>query len=553
MAVPPAALRLQLRAWTTKQTRTLEALQRALDIVYRDVPGGRRIDDIVEALLLRVVNSHEVRVGERLSALEGALGRLLDDLDALRSAAAEGRSPAMREADLHILADALGEMMKFEDEVRLRLDSNAPDIPDSLRDVLAAGPPAPAAAAATPPPAAATRPAPSPGPGTADVPPPARPAPQSPAAAEAVRRAQERVAELRRQRDAAEAALTTDPHKAQLEAAIAARRRAIRGQLQGRRPPAEVERLRTREEKDRKWEEILENAYDEDADLKRLTDQLEALGEESQRLRDEIRAAELDVQRARIRLSGSQVLDRLDLPTIEAITPDEIAALSSLTPADWQALHQRATGSDEASGIKGRLGELLFRRSPQLAGSGGGLAPLVDEARARAAATFGIDPAAVHVVTARTPTHFEATGLPTGGTGELGDVVIGAVHRGRFRVLTLVEVKAGPGAVTDLWSTPGAVGQIWRDIERIGELPLTVTREAAVPPQPPTRVHPGVGGPSSIRIVIVTTPEDSARALAHVRQEFPLAEGFALPVHNDILDEVVRLLIANANPSPPPP
>lgn len=148
MAINATQLRSGMQRWARQQAQTLEAIQRALEIVYRDRPGGRTLDDLAGALLLAVARRHEGRVEGSLGRLDGALARLLDDMDTLRVAAAEGRNPALREADLHIVADALAEMSKFEDRVRFMLDENAGELQSTMRDLLRNAPGAPAPAAA---------------------------------------------------------------------------------------------------------------------------------------------------------------------------------------------------------------------------------------------------------------------------------------------------------------------------------------------------------------------------------------------------------------------
>jgi hypothetical protein len=140
MPITSAQLRPALRKWAAQQTHVLEALQRALEIVYRDRPGARRVDEIVEALLLRLAAGHETRVAQRLSTIDGALGRLFEDLDELRSGLAQQRTPALREADLHVLAEAMTGLASFEDHVRFLLDTSAPDVHNTLREVLPAAP-----------------------------------------------------------------------------------------------------------------------------------------------------------------------------------------------------------------------------------------------------------------------------------------------------------------------------------------------------------------------------------------------------------------------------
>ncbi|MEV1289108.1 polymorphic toxin type 4 domain-containing protein [Micromonospora sp. NPDC049679] len=143
MAITAAMVRAGMQRWAREQSQTLEAIQRALTIVYRERPGSRSVDDLAHALLLAVANQHERRLDGALGQLDGALGRLLDDMEMLRGAAGEGRAPAMREADLHIVADALAEMSTFEDRVRFMLDQNATDVQSTMRDLLTAGTGAP--------------------------------------------------------------------------------------------------------------------------------------------------------------------------------------------------------------------------------------------------------------------------------------------------------------------------------------------------------------------------------------------------------------------------
>jgi hypothetical protein len=136
MAITASMVRAGMQRWAREQARTLEAIQRALEIVYRDHPRPRTLDDLATSLLLAVAHRHEGRVESSLSQLDGALTRLLDDMDSLRTAAEEGRAPALREADLHIVADALAEMTRFEDRVRFILDHNATELQSTMRDIL---------------------------------------------------------------------------------------------------------------------------------------------------------------------------------------------------------------------------------------------------------------------------------------------------------------------------------------------------------------------------------------------------------------------------------
>lgn len=134
-----------LRRWTQEQAQALHAIQRALSILYRDRPRGRSIDELAGALLLAIARRHEGRIEGALSRLDNALGRLLDDVDSMRTAVSEGRAPALREADLRVVAEAMEAMSTFEAHVRTALDQNPSELQNTFRGILAGGDGTPAA------------------------------------------------------------------------------------------------------------------------------------------------------------------------------------------------------------------------------------------------------------------------------------------------------------------------------------------------------------------------------------------------------------------------
>ncbi|HEX6683625.1 MAG TPA: polymorphic toxin type 4 domain-containing protein [Candidatus Limnocylindrales bacterium] len=148
MTITAAALRAGIREWARSESRALQALQRALEIVNRQRTGVRQvrtIEELAEALLLSLARSHETQTGEFLGRLNEALDRLLDDVAAIRTAAERARRPQLREADLRVLAEAITEMRTFEDFVRRTLDDNAASVDSTLHAAL--DPPTPSTTA----------------------------------------------------------------------------------------------------------------------------------------------------------------------------------------------------------------------------------------------------------------------------------------------------------------------------------------------------------------------------------------------------------------------
>ncbi|GAA4878632.1 polymorphic toxin type 4 domain-containing protein [Actinomycetospora straminea] len=140
MTIGAAALQPAIRAWARRQARTLNALERALEIVYRDRPGIRTLDELTTSLLLAVMRRHEATVDGALHQIDDVMARLMEDVDRLRTAAAQGRPPTMREADLHVLAEALAEMVSFQDRVQSMLDTDPTRVQEILRDIVGAQP-----------------------------------------------------------------------------------------------------------------------------------------------------------------------------------------------------------------------------------------------------------------------------------------------------------------------------------------------------------------------------------------------------------------------------
>ena len=122
-------LRPGLRKFTAENPGTMGRLQRALEILDRDRPGGRSggtsrtAEQIAEIALLAAAQAHELRTESAMSIMNSAMGRVLDDVEATRRAGGGEalRAAALRESDLKAIARAAEDVRTFEDSVRARI------------------------------------------------------------------------------------------------------------------------------------------------------------------------------------------------------------------------------------------------------------------------------------------------------------------------------------------------------------------------------------------------------------------------------------------------
>ncbi|HWM58332.1 MAG TPA: polymorphic toxin type 4 domain-containing protein [Pseudonocardia sp.] len=156
MTISAQALRETFHGWAQRQHSTMESLDRALKLVYKDRPGARTAEELAFRVLVAAANRHDARVAGWLREVDEALARLMEDLDALRAGEPRGRDPRLRAADLKVLADSLDHFATFEDSVKFMTDGEAGELRTSLAEDVRAGvaaanaPGAPPAPPATP-------------------------------------------------------------------------------------------------------------------------------------------------------------------------------------------------------------------------------------------------------------------------------------------------------------------------------------------------------------------------------------------------------------------
>ncbi|WOP18910.1 polymorphic toxin type 4 domain-containing protein [Raineyella sp. LH-20] len=124
MTISADALRPGLQAFAREQAPVMTRLRRALEILYRDRAGGRTIDEIAEIVLLSVARAHEQRTQAALDRINHSIGRILADVETSRGVGAGPavlRDRALRESDLKAIANAVEDLMTFEDEVKRRI------------------------------------------------------------------------------------------------------------------------------------------------------------------------------------------------------------------------------------------------------------------------------------------------------------------------------------------------------------------------------------------------------------------------------------------------
>lgn len=143
-----SVLARQMREFVGGSTE-LVSLQRAMDLLH---PGHPRpnLTEVVTSVMYSALRGHESHTARVLTRLNEAMGRTLEDLDALRrNEPIGGRTAGMRAADLTQIALAMEDLTQLEQRIRNLMETDRSWV-QALSAELEASMLRPAAAAATP-------------------------------------------------------------------------------------------------------------------------------------------------------------------------------------------------------------------------------------------------------------------------------------------------------------------------------------------------------------------------------------------------------------------
>ncbi|TMV00047.1 hypothetical protein [Streptomyces sp. DASNCL29] len=135
IAVDRAALTQQLRAWSHDHP-SMRAITASLEHMYGKA-AEKKVQALVEWLLLRAVGVHEPRLHAARDRIQELLVRLLEDRDALRRGpTARPRSAAAQEADMQALVKEFEALRTLQQTVRQMVSDDEQGLRTALRNHL---------------------------------------------------------------------------------------------------------------------------------------------------------------------------------------------------------------------------------------------------------------------------------------------------------------------------------------------------------------------------------------------------------------------------------